>query len=420
MITWNNCLMLRVYILGGIMQNYQIVNTIACVVFFFMSRVNCSEPMDRYYNVLGLNPSGQHTDLDLGKAFYLKTSANISPEERKEVIEAYQALMDEPLRRHARKQVDALLVEEAEAREKAKKAEVQARVQAEFEEDQARDQVVLQVKARKERERFLTWSGCENEWNVLDLGASALTEKNINNAYKLKIFQAHPDKGGSVEAMHRVLDARKTLLKKLKSWNNTRAQQIQQRKIQETHDRDEASKKQEKMHAQAVSDFENAVSTGDVSKASSFLRFGLSPNGEANYRGIRSYKPLFLALKHKHMVKLLLDNGANPNIRVGLLGEPIINIAARSSDYDVVDQLIKHGAIVSGPEVQKLSKNSALMEAVKSGLPNRYSVVRRLIDAGADKNVESMDGTALDIAKSMDDTEMVKLLETYWPSGQHS
>ena len=141
------------------------------------------------------------------------------------------------------------------------------------------------------------------------------------------------------------------------------------------------------------------------------------------------------------MLKLLLENGADPNGKY--FKNPKANLfvlSMHNSHFDAALALLQSGvkadfnhkfqsgktalmlAIEAGkqelvtylllkqfnPDACDDFGNSALMYAVKQNL---YSVVKKLLELGADPTLRQVDGkTALDIAKSQNNQSLIRIL----------
>jgi ankyrin repeat protein len=99
----------------------------------------------------------------------------------------------------------------------------------------------------------------------------------------------------------------------------------------------------------------------------------------------------------KDNIKLLLDNGADPNIQ-NVLGYTALMFAS-SHNNEVVELLLDKGAEIN---LKNKSGWTALMHAVDR---DKYEIVKLLLDKGADINIQNNDGeTALMIAAYIGDS----------------
>ncbi|HOJ99045.1 MAG: ankyrin repeat domain-containing protein [Treponemataceae bacterium] len=106
-----------------------------------------------------------------------------------------------------------------------------------------------------------------------------------------------------------------------------------------------------------------------------------------------------------HGVDLFLRAGFPPDSR-DKRGVPVLCLAARSGNRAMVDLLIDAGAQVNLRSEDRGS--TALMDAVSGGF---YEIVEDLLEAGTDVNIKSKDDqTALVIAVGKGDPQLVKVL----------
>jgi ankyrin repeat protein len=92
-------------------------------------------------------------------------------------------------------------------------------------------------------------------------------------------------------------------------------------------------------------------------------------------------------------VTLLLEHGANPNLRIGKEGKTPLHHAAVSTETGLIDILRRHGARIDGRDA---AGATPLMHATKSC---SYWNIRALREAGADVRAVTADGrSALDLA----------------------
>jgi len=107
-------------------------------------------------------------------------------------------------------------------------------------------------------------------------------------------------------------------------------------------------------------------------------------------------------------IKLLLEQGANPNARTNL-GEAVLSVAAARDDDEaigMVKALLDKGA---NPNIADNSGVYPIIAAVKN---SRLEALKHLIAKGADFHVKSpKDETLLDIAKNSSDPELTKFVQ---------
>jgi len=135
----------------------------------------------------------------------------------------------------------------------------------------------------------------------------------------------------------------------------------------------------------------------------------IKDGGKMNARTESGESVLAYALKSRvdqDMLELLLDNGADLFYSDDE-GVSILDFAVTYNNGFMIDRLLKEGQDVN--EVTRKSGFTPLMAAVCYG---RYEIFSTLLDAGADINAaESKGMTALDFAKKMRKTSMIKRLE---------
>ncbi len=131
---------------------------------------------------------------------------------------------------------------------------------------------------------------------------------------------------------------------------------------------------------------------------------GANPNLQNN-DGITA---LMITIAHgnQDIAKLLLDNGANPNIYSDN-NDTALTIAIRFNHEPIVKLLLENGA---NPDYQDESGITHLMWTVRKG---SKPVVKLLLDHGADFDVKinKHGQTALDIAKEKEDKSIIELIE---------
>jgi len=144
--------------------------------------------------------------------------------------------------------------------------------------------------------------------------------------------------------------------------------------------------------------FENWKAASEIMKArDTLLQMGIPVTGEslatcAGDGGIRE-------------VSLFLDAGFSPDTR-NKAGVPLINIAARKGNWEILRLLIDSGAHLNMQADDR--GTSALLDSVMS---KNINMVNDLIKAGADLNIKSKDGqTALVVAVGTGDVKVVEAL----------
>ncbi len=105
-----------------------------------------------------------------------------------------------------------------------------------------------------------------------------------------------------------------------------------------------------------------------------------------------------------NVLSLLLDKGANPNVKSTEGATPLMN-AIQSDKIEHLNVLIKNQADLNAKDNRGFT---ALHRASEMG---RLEMVRILLEHGADKNVEAENHTPLSLAIAMKNEEIIKLLE---------
>lgn len=107
---------------------------------------------------------------------------------------------------------------------------------------------------------------------------------------------------------------------------------------------------------------------------------------------------------HKDTARLLLEQGADPNLPNDQLQTPLTS-AVYQGDMDIVDLLLASGAVV---DHRPTGAKTPLMVAA---MFNRVDMIERLLETGADKSLEDGDGqSALDLAMTMGADEAIRAL----------
>ena len=110
-------------------------------------------------------------------------------------------------------------------------------------------------------------------------------------------------------------------------------------------------------------------------------------------------------------VRRLLQTGVSANT-TDVYGIPVILLAVSTGDAETINALLAAGADVRSKD--KAGRKALLYYLNFTDKPRiSDSLVRRLIEAGADVNAKRYDGvTALDLAKEDGDEKIIKLLES--------
>ncbi len=119
-----------------------------------------------------------------------------------------------------------------------------------------------------------------------------------------------------------------------------------------------------------------------------------------------NYTPLAAAILNGkiELVKLMIDKGANVNIN-GKMSGPI-NVAASKGNVDIAKLLVNKSADINAKDS---NGNSALINASYQG---HMAMVKFLLDKGADINIKGKYGTAIENAALQNNKDIVQLLES--------
>ncbi len=151
-------------------------------------------------------------------------------------------------------------------------------------------------------------------------------------------------------------------------------------------------------------DLLKAVDEADLVKVNDLLRSGVSP--DTRRRSDRT-PALVIAAQSANagVVKLLLDNEANPNLSDNR-GQTPLMVRAVVGDTNMIKLLLSYGA---DPNRADTGQETALMKAVRG---RKFKAAQALIDAGADPNVQDLTGkTALEYAKISRSRRFIRLLQ---------
>lgn len=182
----------------------------------------------------------------------------------------------------------------------------------------------------------------------------------------------------------------------------------------------------------------DAAAKGDRTRLELLLKEGIAPNGRADVWG-RTALLEAVDRGHVEMVRLLLDAGADPDLRGG--GHAPLVRAALLGHAQITGMLLKHGA---DPDIKSSDGNTALTAAATMNRPEVIRVlmgfrpdytlhnlegrtalsvaalegfeeaVRALLEAGVDVNVQDHNkGTAMDATTESDNKRIQKLLVDY-------
>lgn len=133
------------------------------------------------------------------------------------------------------------------------------------------------------------------------------------------------------------------------------------------------------------------------------IKLGAKVKGDVNEGRI-----LFLALRNKNILEMLLKLGADPNLSINKFSKRLLSLVASSAkNIEVAELLIKYGADLN--YVQGLSGN-ALHVAVKYG---RIEMAKLLLEAGIDANAVNCcnsNETAMHFAAKYNNSNMISMV----------
>ena len=150
----------------------------------------------------------------------------------------------------------------------------------------------------------------------------------------------------------------------------------------------------------------SAVEDGNIEEVTKYLREGVSP--DTRRRGAEGTPAIVVAAQEGHfaVIKLLLDENANPNLADRLRGETALMRRAVVGDTDMIKLLLSYGA---DPNRADIGQETALMKAVRG---RKYKAAQALIEGGADPNVQDLTGkTALEYARISRSRRFIRLLQ---------
>jgi ankyrin repeat protein len=141
---------------------------------------------------------------------------------------------------------------------------------------------------------------------------------------------------------------------------------------------------------------------GDGKDALTMATIGTCPDFTTGLKGATATQAERIAT-----FKLLLDRGADANIKLPEGYSPLLVLAESGGVAEAATLLLDYGAKVDAPNEKKITP---LMAAAYSG---NTEVARVLLKHGADRNLKSSAGkTALDYAREKSYEDIVKLLES--------
>lgn len=155
-----------------------------------------------------------------------------------------------------------------------------------------------------------------------------------------------------------------------------------------------------------------AVYDGDIDKVKDLLDKGVSPNQTNECDPILTFAS---ASGEVEIVKLLLDRGADINIR-DLEGVTPLIFAAAMGSLECVKILIQRGADINAQDEKGytaliVAAEGTAIEDTQKGKAVSFQIVKILLDNGADFKIKTEKGiTALRVAKEFGNHDVVNLL----------
>ena len=146
-----------------------------------------------------------------------------------------------------------------------------------------------------------------------------------------------------------------------------------------------------------------AVKANDVAQVRRLLAAGTDPNAWSE----GNYMPLYHAVMQgqTESAKLLLEHGADPNLKAGPSQDPVLFTAINAGHGELAKLLVEHGANVN---IKTGGGETLLYLAAKSG---KAAVAEALLELGADPNAETgYHDNPLWCAAQRGDIEVMKVL----------
>jgi|GEM_PF-1030611 len=160
-----------------------------------------------------------------------------------------------------------------------------------------------------------------------------------------------------------------------------------------------------------IKTFIKASEVGNNDRIISLLKKGINPNVQ-DYSGNTALHKASLR-GHVSTVKLLLENGADPNLLDENIKLTPLMLAAAFGRKEIVKLLLGYNADINYKKNNGFTElgNTALMSAVSSG---KTDVVKLLLENGADPDIEDGYGkTALERAQKANNTECARIISEY-------
>lgn len=157
-----------------------------------------------------------------------------------------------------------------------------------------------------------------------------------------------------------------------------------------------------------------AIANGNTEKIVATIKAGANPNGY----GKEGMTPLLFALgsKSKISLKTLLENGADPNMRIsapdapeGVKDETAVTFVAGATDNEYLSILLDHGGDVNAKD----SNGEPILITMFFVSPPNYDGIKLLLQRGADINAADSSGSTLlmDMARLRHFEQVYQLLE---------
>jgi ankyrin repeat protein len=141
-----------------------------------------------------------------------------------------------------------------------------------------------------------------------------------------------------------------------------------------------------------------AVSNGHEDVVRCLLKHGARPNKAGNPNSVCLPLHTAACLRHIKIVKILLNNGANPAVQGGHY-RFALTAAAVGGDLRIVNILLEYGAVLNACDQEN---ETALHGAVMGG---SLEMVQHLLEKGINPDVSGDQGTALKLALTLEQQE---------------
>ena len=162
-----------------------------------------------------------------------------------------------------------------------------------------------------------------------------------------------------------------------------------------------------------IDHFVDAAEKGDTAAVRRLLDNGIDPNSLDQY----GWPAITGASRdgHQDVVKLLLANGASPDLPSKTTSETALMRAAANGHLHIVDLLLKSGADVNATD------NSGFTPLMKAAYAGMKDMVKLLISRGSDVRAKvSYYGDAWELAAAQGHVEILELLRQAGAEGEKS